>query len=86
MLVQKINRYTLLTSDISEFKNYVDKIELLNGGNDPEEWFGGNEICANEMNWEKGIRIIIHIADDPAHSPYIMLVKTEVIILLKGQD
>ena len=26
------------------------------------------EICANTMNWENGIRIIIHIADAPAHS------------------
>ena len=64
----EINRYTLLTSDISEFKNYVDKINLLNGGDDPEDWAGGYEICANKMNWGKGIRIIIHIADAPAHS------------------
>ena len=62
------NRYTELTSDINSFKNYVDKITLLSGGDGPEDWAGGYEICVNKMNWENGIRIIIHIADAPAHS------------------
>ena len=66
----EINRYTELTSDINinSFKNYVDKITLLSGGDGPEDWAGGYEICVNKMNWENGIRIIIHIADAPAHS------------------
>jgi len=62
------NRHTKLTSDINEFKNYVTQIGLLSGGDGPEDWAGGYEICANQMNWENGTRIIIHIADAPAHS------------------
>jgi len=61
------NRYISLTSNIIEFKKYVDTINLLSGGDGPEDWAGGYEICT-KMNWEKGTRLVIHIADAPAHS------------------
>ena len=64
----EINTFTELTSDINSFKNYVDKITLLGGGDGPEDWAGGYKICVNKMNWKNGIRIIIHIAYAPAHS------------------
>ena len=62
------NRYTNLTEDINQFKNYVNGIGLLNGGDSPEDWAGGYDICINKMSWGRGIRLIIHIADAPAHS------------------
>lgn len=65
------NRYTNLTSNTSNingFKNYVETITLLNGGDGPEDWAGGYEICSNKIKWGSGIRIIIHIDDAPAHS------------------
>ena len=61
------NRYIQLTSQINDFKDYVDTIQLLDGGDEPEDWAGGYELCT-KMNWENGIRIVIHIADAPAHS------------------
>ena len=62
------NRYTNLTEDINQFKSFVDGIGLLNGGDTPEDWAGGYEICVNNMSWGSGIRLAIHIADAPAHS------------------
>ena len=62
------NRYKNLTSNINEFKSYVDTINLLGSGDGPEDWAGGYEICSNKISWGSGIRIIIHIADAPAHS------------------
>ena len=35
------NRYTNLTSNINEFKNYVDTINLLDGEDGPEDCAGG---------------------------------------------
>ena len=67
-VISDYNRYTNLTSNINEFKNYVDSINLLDGEDGPEDWAGVYEICSNKISWRSGIGIIIHIADAPAHS------------------
>ena len=56
-----------LTPDINEFKNFVTNVQLLDGGDEPEDWYGAYNIAVNQIKWRDGIRCIIHIADAGAH-------------------
>ena len=57
-----------LTSDIKDLENKISKVNVTGGGGDgAEDWAGGYELALNNMNWRKGIKLIIHICDDGAH-------------------
>ena len=56
-----------LTPDIDKFKDFVTNIQLLDGGDGPEDWYGAYNIAVNQIKWRDGIRCIIHIADAGAH-------------------
>ena len=61
------NIYLNLTTDINEFKNYINNVKLLSGGDGPEDWYGAYDIAVNKIKWRNGIRCIIHITDAGAH-------------------
>ena len=61
------NTYLNLTPNINEFKNFVNGVKLLNGGDGPEDWYGAYDIAVNKISWRNGIRCIIHITDAGAH-------------------
>jgi len=37
------------------------------GGDGPEDWVGVYDMALNNIAWRNGTRLIIHIADAPAH-------------------
>ena len=61
------DEYFLLTDDMKNLKNNISSVRAYGGGDGPEDWVGGYEIALNKMNWRKGIKLIIHIADAGAH-------------------
>jgi hypothetical protein len=63
-----IDEYFPLTNDIEDLRNKISNIRPYGGGGDgAEDWVGGYELALNKMDWRKGIKLIIHIADDGAH-------------------
>ena len=56
-----------LTNDYYNLKNSFLKI-VAEGGNDiQEDWVGAYNMALN-LNWRDGTKLIIHIADSPAHT------------------
>lgn len=47
--------------------NYINEISADGGGDGPEDWVGAYQIALDQMNWRDGVRLIIQIADAPAH-------------------
>ena len=57
-----------MTSDIKNLENKISKVYVSGGGGDgAEDWTGGYVLALNNMNWRKGIKLIIHICDDDDH-------------------
>ena len=57
-----------LTDKIFELKKNFGKIKVNGGGDDPEDWVGAYNKIINDFNWKDGTRLVIHIADAPAHT------------------
>ena len=58
--------------DLDDTKNLKEKIQNVKaygGGDSPEDWVGAFKIAldTNKIKWRKGNKLIIHIADAPAH-------------------
>jgi len=63
-----VDEYFPLTSDIKDLEKKISKVNVAGGGGDgAEDWAGGYELALKNMNWRKGIKLIIHICDDGAH-------------------
>eukprot|EP00475_Leptophrys_vorax_P033438 TRINITY_DN52526_c0_g2_i1.p1 TRINITY_DN52526_c0_g2~~TRINITY_DN52526_c0_g2_i1.p1 ORF type:complete len:592 (+),score=153.08 TRINITY_DN52526_c0_g2_i1:3190-4965(+) len=62
------NQYSILdfTEDVDAFEAYVAGVVATGGGDGPED-IGGAYRKANALSWSQGTRVIIHIADAPAH-------------------
>ena len=65
--IEDKNDYFPLTDDMEDLKNKIATIKAYGGGDIPEDWVEGYKIALNKMNWRKGIKLIIHIADAGAH-------------------
>ncbi|KAK8886006.1 hypothetical protein M9Y10_041465 [Tritrichomonas musculus] len=57
----------LLSTDVNSLRNDIGKVCANGGGDGPEDWVGAYRAALDQINWRKGIRLIIHIADAPAH-------------------
>ena len=57
-----------LTNNMSELRDDFRNIKATGGGDDPEDWVGAYEKSINSINWKDGTKLIIHIADAPAHT------------------
>ena len=66
--IEDIHEVFDLTNDIEELKNNFKNIRARGGGDDPEDWAGAYEKAINSINWKDGTKLIIHIADAPAHT------------------
>ena len=51
-----------------ELKNNFKNIRALGGGDEPENLAGAYEKAINSIIWKDGTKLIIHIADAPAHT------------------
>ena len=56
-----------LTDDVIDLKNKIEGIKAYGGGDDPEDWVGAYNLAIDSIAWRNGTRLIIHIADSPAH-------------------
>lgn len=57
----------LLSSDVDLLKRNIGTVHASGGADGPEDWVGAFRIALDQMNWRKGVRLIILIADAPAH-------------------
>lgn len=57
---------TRFTTDISEFSEFVRKLDDRGGGDPPEDVLGGLNVAA-ELEWASSCRILYHICDAPCH-------------------
>ena len=62
-----INEYCPLTWDVENLRDFVSKQMPKGGGDTPEDWVGGYKLALNNMEWNDGKKLIIHIADAGAH-------------------
>ena len=63
---EKNHRYPL-TDDIERLKSQIGSESASGGGDDPEDWVGAYDEALDNIAWRNGTRLIIHIADAPAH-------------------
>ena len=56
-----------LSKNVSDLEKFLSNVKAYGGGDGPEDWVGGIEKVLNEINWRKGTKLMIHIADAPAH-------------------
>jgi len=61
------NQTYSLKSDVNVLKNELASEVATGGGDIPEDWVGGFDLALNNIAWRNGTRLIIHIADAPAH-------------------
>ena len=57
-----------LTNDMSRLIDNFKNIKANGGEDEPEDWVGAYERAINSINWKDGTKLIIHIADAPAHT------------------
>ena len=61
------NKTYSLKSDVSRLKNEIGSESANGGGDTAEDWVGAYDMALNNIAWRDGTRLIIHIADAPAH-------------------
>ena len=61
------NKTYPLTSDVERLKRELGSERASGGGDTPEDWVGAYDMALNNIAWRNGTRLIIHIADAPAH-------------------
>lgn len=62
-----IHEKFLLSNDINLLQRNIAGVSPDGGGDGPEDWVAAYEIALDQINWRKGVRLIIHMADAPAH-------------------
>ena len=62
-----VNEYISLTWKVDSLRDFVAKQRPIGGGDTPEDWVGGYKLALNNMKWNDGKKLIIHIADAGAH-------------------
>ncbi len=63
---EKNHTYSL-KSDVNALKSEIGSETATGGGDGPEDWVGGFDMALDNIAWRSGTRLIIHIADAPAH-------------------
>ena len=56
-----------LKDDVSSLKKELASETATGGGDEPEDWVGAYDMACDNIAWRNGTRLIIHIADAPAH-------------------
>ena len=61
------NKTYSLKSDVQRLSRELGSERANGGGDTPEDWVGAYDMALNNIAWRNGTRLIIHIADAPAH-------------------
>jgi hypothetical protein len=61
------NHTYALTNDVNILKSQLASESATGGGDGPEDWVGAYDMACDNIAWRNGTRLIIHIADAPAH-------------------
>ena len=56
-----------LTDNVNSLPEKIGKIKAYGGGDLPEDWVGAFKVANENINWRKGIKTIMHLADAGAH-------------------
>ena len=56
-----------LTDQVNTLPEQISKIRAIGGGDLPEDWAGAYKLANEKINWRKGLKVIIHLADAGAH-------------------
>ena len=56
-----------MTNDIEKLKSQIGSKRAKGIGDNPEDWVGAYDQALDNIAWRNGTRLIIHIADAPAH-------------------
>ena len=56
-----------LTDNVNSLPEKIGKIKADGGGDLPEDWVGAFKLANENINWRKGIKTIMHLADAGAH-------------------
>ena len=56
-----------LTGNMNKLQNFISTIHTHGGFGYGGDWVSGYGLALNKINWRKGNKLIIHIADDGAH-------------------
>ena len=56
-----------LTDNVNSLPERIGKIKAYGGGDLPEDWVGAFKLANENINWRKGIKTIMHLADAGAH-------------------
>jgi hypothetical protein len=59
-----------LTNSITTLQSQIGTVSATGGGDGPEDWVGAYRLALDNINWRSGQRLIIHLADAPAHAQY----------------
>jgi hypothetical protein len=57
----------LLTNRPENLQAEIGRVRASGGGDGPEDWVGAYHRAVNNMSWRGGQKLIIHLADAPAH-------------------
>lgn len=63
---EKNHTYSL-KNNVNELKKELGTESASGGGDGPEDWVGAYDMALDNIAWRNGTRLIIHIADAPAH-------------------
>ena len=63
---EKNHTYSL-KSDVKKLESEIGSESATGGGDGPEDWVGAYDMSLDNIAWRNGTRLIIHIADAPAH-------------------
>jgi len=55
------------TGNIRLFQTQIQNVAASGGGDGPEDWVGAYKLALDAMKWRRGLRLIVHLADAPAH-------------------
>ena len=61
------NEIIQLTNNMINLQYRIGLINAYGGGDEPEDWVGAYNLAINNIAWRRGTKLIIHIADAPAH-------------------
>ena len=62
-----IHEIISLTDNVNSLPEKIGKIKAEGGGDLPEDWVGAFKLANENINWRKGIKTIMHLADAGAH-------------------